>query len=400
MRVQFEVIKHGRFSVLPFVCLTIVLSLIVACGTFEIGLEHESASAPAVATATRFRTTTAIADLPIVATPAFASTNIDQIPNQSTMVASFAATETRAAEMVTPFNPTDPTVTAASGEATDTRAAASSGSATDTPAPLIPTSTTFVEARLYSFDVTPRSADPGDTVTLNWSASGESATICPSARYVLFTSGDCRAVPLSGSMDFTIPSEAAGFSYVSFLLTVASTGSPTPAVQEISVALKCQLTWFFSDEPLAGVCPTEPISTYAAAQSFERGKMIWLEQPGHYIILEEALMFEGEERKHIYHIYDPLEIVGDTSGDVHPPDGLFAPVSGFGLVWRGDVSSSPGFRETLGWALAPEVGYDAVFQCDDAQPSGGRSWQSCYLKGPQGEIIFFHPLGGWTLLQE
>jgi hypothetical protein len=75
-------------------------------------------------------------------------------------------------------------------------------------------------------------------------------------------------------------------------------------------------------------------------------------------------------------------------------------ICAFGLVWRGDVSNSPGYRETLGWALAPEFGYEAIFQCDDALPSGGRSWQTCYLKGPDDEIIVFHPLGGWYLLSE
>ena len=72
-------------------------------------------------------------------------------------------------------------------------------------------------------------------------------------------------------------------------------------------------------------------------------------------------------------------------------------MSGFGLVWRGDVAQSPGFHQQLGWALAPEFGYDAILQCDDAVPSGGRSWQTCYLKGPGGEVIMLHPLGGWQL---
>lgn len=111
-------------------------------------------------------------------------------------------------------------------------------------------------------------------------------------------------------------------------------------------------------------------------------------------------MFPGEERKIVDTIRDPLDIIGDTSAEIHPPAGLYAPVSGFGLIWRGDVANSPGYRETLGWALAPEFGYEALFQCDDAPPSGGRSWQACYLLGPDGELFFFHPLGGWTILQE
>ncbi|NIO68455.1 MAG: hypothetical protein GTN71_05260 [Anaerolineae bacterium] len=128
--------------------------------------------------------------------------------------------------------------------------------------------------------------------------------------------------------------------------------------------------------------------------------MIWLEQLGRYIILDETLLQEQDVRKQVHYVHDPLEIIRDTSTEIHPPEGFYAPESGFGLVWRGDVSNSPGYRESLGWALAPEFGYEAIFQCDDALPSGGRSWQTCYLKGPDDEVIVFHPLGGWYLLSE
>ena len=90
----------------------------------------------------------------------------------------------------------------------------------------------------------------------------------------------------------------------------------------------------------------------------------------------------------------------DTSARVEPPAGFYVPVSGFGYVWRGDISATPGFRESLGWALVPEFGYEAILQCDDALPSGGRSWQFCYLRGPDARVIVLHPLGGWYLLGE
>jgi len=255
--------------------------------------------------------------------------------------------------------------------------------------------------QILSFEVTPTWSDPGDTVTLTWEARGDRATICPSARFVLFTSDDCQQVPLSGTTTFTIPLEATGFYFIDFLLNVETHGSSPPeVVGQVSVALKCHTTWFFSDEPQAGICPTEPIRSYAAAQRFERGTMIWLEQLGRYIILDETLLHEQDVRKQVYYVHDPLEIVRDTSTEINPPEGFYSPESGFGLVWRGDVNNSPGYRESLGWALAPEFGYEAIFQCNDALPSGGRSWQTCYLKGPDDEVIVFHPLGGWYLLSE
>jgi hypothetical protein len=97
-------------------------------------------------------------------------------------------------------------------------------------------------------------------------------------------------------------------------------------------------------------------------------------------------------------LVDPLEITGDTSSEFQAPPGLYSPVSGFGLVWRGDVEQSPGYHDRLGWAVEPEFGYEAVVQCDDARPSGGRSWQTCYLQGPDDEVIVLQPLGSWALL--
>jgi len=43
--------------------------------------------------------------------------------------------------------------------------------------------------------------------------------------------------------------------------------------------------------------------------------------------------------------------VGFSPTSRRPPPGLYAPQSGFGLVWCGDVAGSPGYRERLGWAL-------------------------------------------------
>jgi len=268
------------------------------------------------------------------------------------------------------------------------------------PSPAPTPAETPVNPQILTFEVTPTEVDPGDTVTLTWEASGDWATLCPSARFVLFSSDDCQQVPLSGETTFTIPLETAGFQFVNFLLSVQARDVSDPQVWQASVALKCHTTWFFSDEPQAGICPAEPLRSYAAAQRFEHGTMIWLEQLGRYVILDETLVHEQDVRKQVHFVHDPLDIIQDSSAEMDPPKGFYAPVSGFGLVWRGDVSNSPGYRETLGWALAPEFGYEAVFQCDDALPSGGRSWQTCYLKGPDDEIIVFPPLGGWNLLEE
>ena len=275
---------------------------------------------------------------------------------------------------------------------------------TNTPLPTAtpaPTSTSLPPGpKVFSFSASPAEAWAGDTVILRWEARGDRATICPSARYILFSSDDCWQVPISGSAEFTIPPAAASFPRVDFTLAVETADPAAAATGQASVGLRCALTWFFSDEPQAIICPLEPLHTYAAAQRLQQGTMIWLEEPGRYYVLQNAPLYEDAERDKLDLINDPLEITGDTSSEFQAPEGLHAPVSGFGLIWRGDISQSPGFHEQLGWGLAPEFGYDAILQCDNAAPSGGRSWQTCYLKGPDGAVIMLHPLGGWQRWSE
>jgi hypothetical protein len=251
--------------------------------------------------------------------------------------------------------------------------------------------------RIVSFQVIPNVAAPGDVVILRWEAEGDRAILCPSARYLLFTPKDCQQVPLSGETAFTFPQEAAGFPSIDFVLEVEAEGAPIPEVWQVSVARKCPLTWFYSAEAQTGFCPTDPLRSYAAAQRFERGTMIWLERIGRYYLLVEAPLLGQETRNQLELVQDPLEVVRDTSAEVFAPAGLYAPESGFGLVWRGDVRGSSGYRDAFGWALGPEFGYQAVHQCDDAPPSGGRAWQTCALLGPDGEVVLLHPLGGWQL---
>lgn len=185
-----------------------------------------------------------------------------------------------------------------------------------------------VSAAIFSFQVSPGEVDPGDTVTLSWEATGQSATICPTANVELFGTDPCRQVDLVGTDTFVVPEPATGVTFIDFTLTVGTVAEPSAETAQASVALKCQRTWFFSDEPQAGICPHEALHFPAAAQSFERGMMIWVEQlPGRYYILEQT-------------------------------------------------------------------------PCDNAQPSGGRSWQTCYLQGPDGQVIVLHPLGGWHYLGE
>ncbi len=266
--------------------------------------------------------------------------------------------------------------------------------ATKTPRPIDPTISAAHGAQIMAFDVSPERANPGDTVMLRWQAQGDQAVLCPDSRYTLFTPADCVDVPVLGAQSFVIPADVKGNKSIEIVLTVAGAAGSS-ANQGTSIAMYCPQTWFFSAEPQAGVCPQDIIRTQAAFQSFERGTMIWLKEPGRYFILKNQNVAPGDIRRPLSAIVDPLNITRNTEGSVMPPAGLFAPTSGFGLIWRGDVEGSSGFRDQLGWALQPESCYEATYQCDDATPSGGRVWQTCYLSLPDGQIVALLSTGAW-----
>jgi len=281
-------------------------------------------------------------------------------------------------------------------------AASATPESTPTPVPTSPPEATpsGQSPEIFSFEVIPAEAEPGDIVTLRWEARGDRATLCPIARFTLFSEDDCREMPLSGSTTFAIPQDVKGNQFIDWILRVEASGGADPEVWQVSVPLKCDRTWFFSDEPQAGICPREPVETSAAIQRFERGTMAWLQAPGRYVILTETPDEEEGMQGRVTYVSDPLDVIEDTSSSVEAPEGLYAPQSEFGLIWRGDVRGVPGYREELGWALAPESGYEATWQCDDAIPSGGRSWQTCYLAGPTEEVYVLDPLDRWSVLDQ
>lgn len=273
-----------------------------------------------------------------------------------------------------------------SPEPTATSAPLPSPSPTGTPGP-----------RALSFSAERIATETGEGVSLAWEAEGEQATICP---LIDETAVGCRClfdVPLTGSYVIT-PADIIG-AYTGFELTVEAEGVRT--VRYAPLAVECPDTspdWFFDPSP--GICPqNDPLSSPAAAQRFEHGMMIWIEALDEYYILlnhDENVSDSDQDWSTLTSlriIRGPLALKPGASPDNRvaetPPPGLFEPVSGFGLVWRGEVvggNKRSGIRAALGWAMEPEYGFDTVYQCEK---SCGASW-NCYLQGPEGEIFHFY----------
>lgn len=168
----------------------------------------------------------------------------------------------------------------------------------------------------------------------------------------------------------------------------ADFGQPDAVADSQRIEYDCRYEWFTT--PAADLCPiSAPVITSAAAEPFERGYMLYLADPGLYIVLNYDSEEAGRDGRY-YLIYDPLTILDDTADRVSPPEGLYAPESGFGLVWRGDVLNGD-YRGEIGWATEPEFGFTTTSQCDVATSQ----WQFCYINHPSGNTIVLHPLGSW-----
>lgn len=233
------------------------------------------------------------------------------------------------------------------------------------------------------------------SVTLAWEAAGEYAAICP---LMGSSTVGCRCLfdmPLVGST--TIKSEEIIGNYTGFELIVNAGDSS--AVDAILANVQCQGSqdWYFADPPQ--MCPAgSPLHSSAAAQRFQRGLMIWIEALDEFFILFDSDQHPSDSTqgwsslKSLHILRGSLELRPAASPgnrvDETPPPGYFEPVSGFGLVWRGEVTGTDDIREMLGWAEEPEYRFDTVYQC---QASCGAYWD-CYLRGPDGKAIHLYYL--------
>lgn len=150
------------------------------------------------------------------------------------------------------------------------------------------------------------------------------------------------------------------------LATPAAPGCPEP------------YPWFFDNR--AGECAGITLNTWAVLQPFERGLMLWLQEGGRtYVLIDDGSLF-----KPYVEVSDPgnTALPGPDPAIV-PPAGLYQPELGFAKFWRGLAPGSEWIRNRLGWALAPETGYSALWQCNTAADATAR----CYLSGPGDEII-------------
>jgi hypothetical protein len=180
---------------------------------------------------------------------------------------------------------------------------------------------------------------------------------------------------------------------------VPSPTQPTPtttaASQTITITYTCTYPWFFPDPPT--VCAGQPpVVADTVAQTFERGLMIWREQPDFY--LSQIYTFFADD---LWPYWNPSNNqwepgMPESDPAIIPPDGYYQPVRGFGEFWRnayfGTIELSA--QDRLGWAIEEEASLGPLpMQCH----ADGSYLPLCYLAGPGGAVYALRPDNSWFI---
>jgi hypothetical protein len=227
---------------------------------------------------------------------------------------------------------------------------------------------------IVHFGANVEEADPGDTIVLEWETAGATRAILyriPPSQQLPQSGWD---VDTTGSYAYEIPFHDRN--HVWFQL-YAFDASDEYDVAYLTIYLRCPDPWFFSPPPEE--CPTAPVVSQAAEQHFEHGTMIWIEEKNRVYILynDEVLSPKWESYNDEWDESQP-----EHDPEIIPPDGLYQPVRGFGLIWR----QNPRVRERLGWAVDQERGFVTT-----VQHTTFFKYNSTYIGALDGNVWYLGP---------
>lgn len=182
-------------------------------------------------------------------------------------------------------------------------------------------------------------------------------------------------------------------------VTVPPATQPTATEPQAVIVTpeSCPYSWFTTAAP-AGSCPSGQASASKAAyQPFEYGAMVWRQGSGYIVLPFDPST--GQQQGIVTFTLEPLTVYRDTSATYTAPSGLYAPVSGFGTLWRGDYleQEDQSLLNVLGWALAAETGYTVTEQAGTLTLAAGETTQVVlytYLTLPDGKVLELSRLAG------
>lgn len=216
---------------------------------------------------------------------------------------------------------------------------------------------------IVQFDVQPRIANPGDTVTVTWSAAG-----LDSVRFEIREAGSDQpyttlgGYPASGSTQITIP-----YGLSSNAIIAIAPGDLSLMVPRAELVVSVAMP------------PSRSAVVYAAYQPYEGGFMFWRsDTSGVYV-------FEGiNSGTFSLFPYDYLATLPDNPPGSAPVSRV-RPIHGFGRVW----GNHSWVRDSLGWATTKEQGYTTMIGISGLTPVS--------FTLPDGRWVNMTESGTWSL---
>jgi hypothetical protein len=235
------------------------------------------------------------------------------------------------------------------------------------------------DVEIDAFLADPGLVERGGPVTLSWDVSNaRSVGITRLSPGGVFLVTEALGLPARGSITLSIPEEYA--TSVMYYLG-ARDANGVQSGTYLSVGIICPY-----EEHLAPECPLTQHHVWAAYEPFEGGHMVWRSDTREIYVLYHDGDYETHEDT--WQESEPIEIEGA------PPQGLQAPVRGFGKLW----ANQSGVRERLSWATAAESGYTMAVETIPGG-SGRYPGTSTYFTLPDGRVLNLYPFSStWRLL--
>jgi hypothetical protein len=238
----------------------------------------------------------------------------------------------------------------------------------------------WTDMEIISFTASPDPLERGGTITLTWNAPKAASVGITrlSPQGDIFLTTEALDLPSSGTIALMVPEwYVTSISY--YLGARDARGVLRKAYARVSIICPYE-------EHMAPQCPLSRDYVPAANEPFQRGQMVWRGDTREIWVLYDNGWYETYQDT--WSEGEPLDI------QEAPPEGYFTPVRGFGKLW----ADLPWVRARLGWATAPEAGYDMLVEGVDggsARPRG----TSHYFSLPDGTVVHLHAFSQtWEVL--
>ena len=231
------------------------------------------------------------------------------------------------------------------------------------------------------FRLAKQAEKPSEPSIIEWDVEGVESVQITRVGGQYGEAGEQWTVPANGTMEHTFPQTTAGFE-ITYLLSGVNSSS---VASQFAVTVPCEYSWVFDFRDPSLLCPGRPVISDAAFQVFEGGIMLWLgaEDKVLYSSWDGAIHAELEDT-----YQHGVDLVTDP--EIVAPNGYYQPDYGLGKVWRDHAEA----RIVLGWALAPNIGYQAIRQGEPLVPFGDLD---SFVMLPDNGYLHIQSEGNWDV---